>query len=79
MFPTTEALAFLSFARHVHNLTNANPVNVQNSARPVERLHCVVRLILGTSPISTWDERRNYYFDHRIETGADHYKAGKVD
>lgn len=38
-----------------------------------------VGLILGTSPISTWNGRRNYYFDHRIKAGADLYKAGKVD
>lgn len=38
-----------------------------------------VGLILGTSPISTWNGRRNYYFDHRIKAGAELYKAGKVD
>ena len=38
-----------------------------------------VGLILGTSPILTWNGRRNYYFDHRIKAGADLYKAGKVD
>ena len=38
-----------------------------------------VGLILGTSPISTWNGRRNYYFDHRITAGADLYKARKVD
>ena len=41
--------------------------------------HRKVGLILGTSPISTWSGRRNYYFDHRIKAGADLYKAGKVD
>lgn len=41
--------------------------------------HCKVGLILGTSPISTWNGRRNYYFDHRIKAGAKLYKAGKVD
>ena len=41
--------------------------------------HRKVGLILGTSPISTWNGRRNYYFDHRITAGADLYKAGKVD
>lgn len=41
--------------------------------------HRKVGLILGTSPISTWNGRRNYYFDHRIKTGAELYKAGKVD
>lgn len=38
-----------------------------------------VGLILGTSPISTWNGCRNYYFDHRIKAGAELYKAGKVD
>lgn len=41
--------------------------------------HRKVGLILGTSPISTFNGRRNYYFDHRIKSGADLYKAGKVD
>lgn len=41
--------------------------------------HRKVGLILGTSPISTWNGRRNYYFDHRIKAGAELYKAGKVD
>ena len=41
--------------------------------------HRNVGLILGTSPISTWNGRRNYYFTHRIKAGADLYKAGKVD
>ena len=41
--------------------------------------HRKVGLILGTSPISTWNGHRNYYFDHRIKAGADLYKAGKVD
>lgn len=38
-----------------------------------------VGLILGTSPISTWNGRRNYYFDHRIKAGAELYKARKID
>ena len=38
-----------------------------------------VGLVLGTSPISTWNGRRNYYFDHRIKSAAELYKAGKVD
>lgn len=38
-----------------------------------------VGMILGTSPVSTWNGRRNYYFDHRIKAGAELYKAGKVD
>ncbi|MDE5857855.1 MAG: YdcF family protein [Muribaculaceae bacterium] len=41
--------------------------------------HRKVGLILGTSPISTWNGRRNYYFDNRIKAGADLYKAGKID
>ena len=41
--------------------------------------HRRVGLILGTSPISTWNGRRNYYFDYRIQAGAELYKAGKVD
>lgn len=41
--------------------------------------HRKVGLILGTSPISTWNGRRNYYFDHRIKAGAELYKVGKVD
>lgn len=38
-----------------------------------------VGLVLGTSPISTWNGRRNYYFDYRIKAAADLYNAGKVD
>lgn len=41
--------------------------------------HRKVGLILGTSPVSIWNGRRNYYFDHRIKAGSDLYKAGKVD
>lgn len=41
--------------------------------------HRKVGLILGTSPISTWNGRRNYYFDYRIKAGAELCKAGKVD
>lgn len=41
--------------------------------------HREVGLILGTSPVSAWNGRRNLYFDHRIKAGADLYKAGKVD
>lgn len=41
--------------------------------------HRKVGLILGTSPISTWNGRRNYYFDHRIKAGVELYNAGKVD
>ncbi|WP_300939205.1 SanA/YdcF family protein, partial [Bacteroides acidifaciens] len=41
--------------------------------------HRKVGLVLGTSPISTWNGRRNYYFDHRIKAAADLYNAGKVE
>lgn len=41
--------------------------------------HRKIGMILRTSPISTWNGRRNYYFDHRIKAGAELYKAGKVD
>lgn len=41
--------------------------------------HRKVGLVLGTSPISTWNGRRNYYFDHRIQAGAELYNVGKVD
>lgn len=41
--------------------------------------HRKVGLVLGTSPISTWNGRRNYYFDHRIKAATDLYNAGKVD
>ena len=41
--------------------------------------HRQVGLILGTSPVSIGNGRRNYYFDHRIKAGADLYKAGKVE
>ena len=41
--------------------------------------HRKVGLVLGTSPISTWNGRKNYYFDHRIKAAAELYNAGKVD
>lgn len=41
--------------------------------------HRKVGLVLGTSPISTWNGRRNYYFDHRIKAAAELYNSGKVD
>ena len=41
--------------------------------------HRGIGLILGTSPVSRWSGRRNYYFDHRIKAASDLYKAGKVD
>ncbi len=40
--------------------------------------HRKVGLVLGTSPISAWNGRRNLYYDHRIKAGAELYKAGKV-
>ncbi|MBD5218794.1 MAG: DUF218 domain-containing protein [Bacteroidales bacterium] len=46
----------------------------------VDRIpHRKIGVILGTSPVSMWSGRRNAYFDHRIKSGADLYKAGKVD
>lgn len=41
--------------------------------------HRKVGLILSTSPVSSWNGRRNLYFDRRIKAGADLYNAGKVD
>ena len=41
--------------------------------------HRKVGLVLGTSPISTWNGRRNYYYDHRIKAAAELYNSGKVD
>ena len=41
--------------------------------------HRRVGLVLGTSPISTWNGRRNHYFDYRVQAAAELYKAGKVD
>lgn len=41
--------------------------------------HRKVGLILGTSPISIWTRKKNYYFINRIKAGAELYKAGKVD
>lgn len=38
-----------------------------------------VGLVLGTSPVSIWNGRRNYYFDERIKAAAELYKSGKVD
>lgn len=35
-------------------------------------------LVPGTSPVSYWTGRRNLYFDARIHTAAELYKAGKV-
>ena len=37
--------------------------------------HRKVGLVLGTSPISTWNGRRNYYFDHRIKAAAELYNS----
>ena len=41
--------------------------------------HRKVGLVLGTSPISTWNGRRNYYFDYRIKAAADLYNAGMIE
>lgn len=41
--------------------------------------HRKIGLILGTSPVSTWNGKRNHYFDYRVKAGAELYKAGKVD
>lgn len=41
--------------------------------------HRKVGLVLGTSPVSSWNGRRNYYFDQRIKAAAALYKAKKVD
>lgn len=39
--------------------------------------HRKVGLVLGTSPVSSWNGRRNYYFDQRIKAAAALYKAKK--
>lgn len=41
--------------------------------------HRKVGVVLGTSPISVWTGRRNYYFDNRISTASQLYMRGKVD
>ncbi len=41
--------------------------------------HRMVGLVLGTSPFSVYNGRKNYYFDYRIKAAADLYKADKVD
>ena len=41
--------------------------------------HRKVGLILGTSPVSIWTGKKNYYFINRIKAGAELYNAGKVD
>lgn len=41
--------------------------------------HRKVGLILGTSPVSIWTRKKNYYFINRIKAGAELYNAGKVD
>ncbi|MCC8037629.1 MAG: YdcF family protein [Bacteroidales bacterium] len=38
-----------------------------------------VAVVLGTSPVSTWNGRRNRYFDSRIRAAADLYRAKKVE
>lgn len=45
----------------------------------VDLPHRKVGLILGTSPVSAVNGRRNYYFDYRIKAGAELFKSGKVD
>lgn len=41
--------------------------------------HRKVGLVLGTSPVSSFNGRRNLYFDSRVRAAAELYKAGKVD
>ena len=41
--------------------------------------HRKVGLVLGTSPVSSFNGRRNLYFDSRVRAAADLYNAGKVD
>ncbi|MDE5566889.1 MAG: YdcF family protein [Muribaculaceae bacterium] len=41
--------------------------------------HRKIGLILGTSPFSIWNGRKNYYFDYRIKAGAELYNTGKID
>lgn len=38
-----------------------------------------VGIVLGTSPISTWNGRKNWYFTYRIRAAAELYNNGKVD
>ena len=41
--------------------------------------HRNVGIVLGTSPISTWNGRNNWYFTYRIQAAAELYNNGKVD
>ena len=41
--------------------------------------HRNVGIVLGTSPISTWNGRKNWYFRYRIQAAAELYNNGKVD
>ena len=41
--------------------------------------HRSVGIVLGTSPISTWNGRKNWYFTYRIHAAAELYNNGKVD
>lgn len=41
--------------------------------------HRNVGIVLGTSPISTWNGRKNWYFTYRIQAAAELYNNGKVD
>lgn len=69
-FVAVMALCDITVSRHASGKTYDNADNIPRRK---------VGLILGTSPVSTWNGRRNYYFDHRIKAGAELYKAGKVD
>ena len=40
--------------------------------------HRNVGIVLGTSPISTWNGRKNWYFTYRIQAAAELYNNGKV-
>lgn len=41
--------------------------------------HREVGLVLGTSPISSWNGKKNWYFEYRMRSAAELYNAGKVD
>lgn len=69
-FVAVMALCDITVSRHASGKTYDNADSI---------LRRKVGLILGTSPVSTWNGRRNYYFDHRIKAAAELYKAGKVD
>lgn len=51
--------------------------------RPYDKVndisHCNICLVLDTSLISSWNGRRNYYFDYRIKGAAELYNAEKTD